>query len=448
MLFSPFIAARYLKPKRTFVSIITVISILGVVLAVWMLTVVIAVFTGYGESLKESILGFEPHMTVDSDGFVSDYVPIVEAMQKVDGISGIAPFVSGQVIMDYRGRRSTLTIRGILPPEGEELERLESKIAKQTDLSAPPGSNQTIRRGDFTLPDFYSAVIGDALADAQGIEIGHTLLLYSPPDPQTLMDRFEQFTNSDSNEVRDEIVDDIKVFTSPQEVTVTGIFDSGHWDFDSTIIYLHLETAQVLYGFDLEKCHGVAARVEDAYRAHDYQEKLYEFLPQQFRAMTWGERYRGIFNAVATEKQAMYIILFMIMVVSAFCIMNTMITVTVQKRSEIGLLKALGSTEEQIIRIFLLQGLLVGIIGVVVGMALAQWTIFERNAIGAWLGDTFGIAIFAEDIYKVDGGIPAKQSLKDLITISVGSFLACTLAALIPALIAASLQPAKALRSE
>jgi len=120
----------------------------------------------------------------------------------------------------------------------------------------------------------------------------------------------------------------------------------------------------------------------------------------------------------------------------------------VQKRSEIGLLKALGSTEEQIVRIFLLQGLLVGIIGVAVGMALAQWTILERNTIGAWLGDTFGIAIFAEDIYTVDGGIPAKQSLKDLITISVGSFLACTLAALIPALIAASLQPAKALRSE
>ena len=231
-------------------------------------------------------------------------------------------------------------------------------------------------------------------------------------------------------------------------MTVTGIFDSGHWDFDSQFVYIHLETAQVLYGFDLEECHGVAARVDDAFQAHKYSEKLHAVLPQQFRAMTWGERYRGIFNAVATEKQAMYIILFMIMVVGAFCIMNTMITVTVQKRSEIGLLKALGSTEEQIVRIFLLQGLLVGIIGVVVGMALAQWTILERNTIGAWLGDTFGIAIFAEDIYKVDGGIPAKQSLKDLITISVGSFLACTLAALIPALIAASLQPAKALRSE
>ena len=447
MLFSPFIAARYLKPKRTFVSIITVISILGVVLAVWMLTVVIAVFTGYGERLKESILGFEPHLTVDAGGFIGDFVPVLEEMQKIEGFTGITPFVSGQVIMDYRGLRSAPTIRGIMPPEGIELDRFESKIAMQKDPASLPGSNETIRRGDFTLPDPYSAVIGDGIADAQGIEVGDTIVLQSPRDVQSFMEKLDNLSNADESE-RDRLFNEFREFTAPQEVTVTGIFDSGHWDFDSQFVYIHLETAQVLYGFDLEECHGVAARVDDAFQAHKYSEKLHAVLPQQFRAMTWGERYRGIFNAVATEKQAMYIILFMIMVVGAFCIMNTMITVTVQKRSEIGLLKALGSTEEQIVRIFLLQGLLVGIIGVVVGMALAQWTILERNTIGAWLGDTFDIAIFAEDIYKVDGGIPAKQSLKDLITISVGSFLACTLAALIPALIAASLQPAKALRSE
>ena len=444
MLFSPFIAARYLKPKRTFVSIITVISILGVVLAVWMLTVVIAVFTGYGERLKESILGFEPHLTVDAGGFIGDFVPVLEEMEQIEGFTGITPFVSGQVIMDYRGLRSAPTIRGIMPPKGAELERLESKIAVQKE----PVPSSLSKRGSFALSDPYSAVIGDGIADSQNIEIGDTIVLQSPRDVQSFMNRLDELSAAENTEERDRLFDEFREFTAPQEVTVTGIFDSGHWDFDSTFVYVHLETAQVLYGFDLEQCHGVAARVEDAFRAHEYSEKLHAALPQQFRAMTWGERYQGIFNAVATEKQAMYIILFMIMVVGAFCIMNTMITVTVQKRSEIGLMKALGSTEEQIVGIFLLQGLLVGIIGVVVGMGLAQWTIFERNTIGTWLGDTFGIAIFAEDIYKVDGGIPARQSIKDLVTISAGSFVACTLAALIPALIAATLQPARALRSE
>lgn len=448
MLFSPFIAARYLKPKRTFVSIITVISILGVVLAVWMLTVVIAVFTGYGERLKESILGFEPHLTVDAGGFIGDFVPVLEEMEQIEGFTEITPFVSGQVIMDYRGLRSAPTIRGIMPPKGAELERLESKIAVEENPSAEPGSGDNFKRGNFALSDPYSAVIGDGLADSQNIEIGDTIVLQSPRDVQSFMKRLDELSAAENTEEREQLFNEFREFTAPQEVTVTGIFDSGHWDFDSTFVYVHLETAQVLYGFDLEECHGVAARVEDAFQAHEYSEKLHAALPQQFRAMTWGERYQGIFNAVATEKQAMYIILFMIMVVGAFCIMNTMITVAVQKRSEIGLMKALGSTEEQIVGIFLLQGLLVGIIGVVVGMGLAQWTIFERNAIGAWLGETFGIAIFAEDIYKVDGGIPARQSIKDLITISVGSFLACTFAALIPALIAAALQPARALRSE
>ncbi|MBP83412.1 MAG: hypothetical protein CMO61_06135 [Verrucomicrobiales bacterium] len=444
MLFSPFIAARYLKPKRTFVSIITVISILGVVLAVWMLTVVIAVFTGYGERLKESILGFEPHLTIDAGGFIGDFVPVLEEMEKIEGFTGITPFVSGQVIMDYRGLRSAPTIRGIMPPKGAELERLEGKIAVQKEL----GPSSLSKRGNFALLDPYSAVIGDGIADSQNIKIGDTIVLQSPRDVQSFMNRLDELSSAENADERERLFDEFREFTAPQEVTVTGIFDSGHWDFDSTFVYVHLETAQVLYGFDLEECHGVAARVEDAFRAHEYSEKLHATLPQQFRAMTWGERYQAIFNAVATEKQAMYIILFMIMVVGAFCIMNTMITVTVQKRSEIGLMKALGSTEEQIVGIFLLQGLLVGIIGVAVGMGLAQWTIFERNTIGGWLGETFGIAIFAEDIYKVDGGIPARQSIKDLVTISVGSFVACTVAALIPALIAAGLQPARALRSE
>ena len=269
MLFSPFIATRYLKPKRTFVSIITVISILGVVLAVWMLTVVIAVFTGYGERLKESILGFEPHLTVDAGGLIGDFVPVLEEMQKIEGFTGITPFVSGQVIMDYRGLRSAPTIRGIMSPEGIELERLESKIAKQKDPASPPGSNETVPRGDFTLPDPYSAVIGDGIADAQGIEVGDTIVLQSPRDVQSFMEKLDKLSNADESE-RERLFDEFREFTAPQEVTVTGIFDSGHWDFDSQFVYIHLETAQVLYGFDLEECHGVAARVEDAFRAHEY----------------------------------------------------------------------------------------------------------------------------------------------------------------------------------
>lgn len=128
--------------------------------------------------------------------------------------------------------------------------------------------------------------------------------------------------------------------------------------------------------------------------------------------------------------------------------MNTMITVTFQKRSEIGLMKALGAREGQVAWIFLFQGVLVGLVGVFVGHGMAFLTIRQRNNLARWVGENFGVDIFAAEVYKVDGGLPAIQTWQDTVIISVGAFIACTIASLIPAVIAASLQPAKALRSE
>ena len=137
MFFSPFLAARYLKPKRTFVSIITVISILGVALGVWAMIVVIAVFTGYGERIKDSILGFEPHLVVDSGGIMENWPEPYEKIKAMEGVVSVTPYVRGQVVMDFNGLRSAPVIRGILPPQGKELEQIRSKIAKQPDPRDP-----------------------------------------------------------------------------------------------------------------------------------------------------------------------------------------------------------------------------------------------------------------------------------------------------------------------
>ena len=448
MFFSPFLATRYLKPKRTFVSIITVISILGVALGVWLLAVVIAVFTGYGERIKESILGFEPHLVIDSGGIVQDWHDAVEKVAAVEGIITVTPYVRGQVVMDFAGLRSAPMIRGILPPEGEELDRMKSKIGKSPDPNHPLDPSKSIPRGEFDLNDFYSAVIGDGIADAQNIQVGDKILLYSPRDIDSIMQSLDRMEKASDENGRKEEIEEIREMTAPQEVTVKGIFDSGNWDFDSNIIFVHLETAQVLYNFKPEECHGIAVRTDDGFKANTYKEKLYPILPQQFRILTWVQMHKLIFDAVAAERQAMYLILFMIMIVGGFCIMNTMITVTFQKRSEIGLMKALGALEGQVAWVFLCQGILVGLVGVLVGLLLAQFTLHFLNDMAGWIGSTFGVDIFSEEIYKVDGGLPAKQTVRDLVIISTGAFFACTLASLIPALMAASMQPAKALRSE
>ena len=449
MFFSPFIAKRYLKPKRTFVSIITVISILGVALGVWLLAVVIAVFTGYGERIKESILGFEPHLTVDGGGIIDNWPEVVDAVNTIEGVDWTTPLVRGQVVMDFEGLRSFPMIHGIMPPKEGELKRMESKMARAPDPEYPGDETKTLPRGEFFGDnDFYSAVIGDGIAEAQGIDIGDTLLLYAQPDIMRMIETLESGDDSRTEEQRRAELDEIKEMTAPQEVTVTGIFDSGHWDFDANIIFLHLETAQVLYGFDLEECHYVTVRTDDGFKADIYRDKLIAKLPQQYLVRTWMEIFKTLFDAVAAERQAMYLILFLVMIVAGFCIMNTMITVTFQKRSEIGLLKALGAREEQVASVFLMQGVLVGVVGVVLGLIMAQLTIYFRNDMAGWIGSTFGVDLFSEEIYKVDGGLPAKQTVRDLVIISTGAFIACTIASLVPAMIAASLQPAKALRSE
>lgn len=446
MFFSPFLAARYLKPKRTFVSIITVISIVGVALGIWAMIVVIAVFTGYGERIKDTILGFDPHLIVDNGAILQDWGELYEKVAAVPGVKSVTPFVQGQVVMDYKGMRSAPVIRGILPPQGSELELMTSKIAKGPDPADP---SKMVPQGKFFGEnEFYAAVIGDEIARGQNIQIGDKILLYSPRDIDSILKSLDRIEGASDETGRKEGIEEIRQMTAPQELTVTGIFDSGHWEYDSNVIFVHLETGQVLYNFDLDEAHGVAARTDDPFKANQYQDQLHSILPEQFRVRTWAQMNKIVFDAIAAERQAMFLILFIIMIVGSFGIMSTMITVTVQKRTEIGLLKALGCKEGQIAWIFLFQGIFVGLIGVVIGLGLAELTLWQRNNVSAWIGQTFGVDIFSAEIYMVDGGLPAVQTPRDLTIISLSAFVCCTLASLIPALIAAFLQPAKALRSQ
>ena len=436
MLFSPFLARRYLKPKRTFVSIITVISIIGVALWVWLLAVVITVFTGYGERIKESIFGFEPHLVIDSGRSLEGWREVREKISAVGGVVSVTPFVRGQVVMDFNKKRLAPTVRGILPPEGEELRLRRAKMAK--DLPA----------GDFDLTTPDSAVLGVGISKGMDAAVGDTIELYSQRDISAMMEALDRMEGAASEEARKAEVARIRGMTAPQLVTVTGIFESGNGDFDNHVLFVPLETAQILCKVAADECHGIAVRTDDGFAANRFQETFRAFLPPPYRVMTWGEIHKVIFDVVAAERQGMYLILFMIVIVSGFSIMNTMITVAHQKRAEIGLIKALGAVDSQVAWIFLAQGMMVGAFGVVVGLGLAELTLFFRNDLAAWLGQNFGVGFFTDEAFKVDGGLPAKRTLRDMVIIATGAFAACTVAATIPALIAASLQPAKALRTE
>lgn len=429
--FSPFLALRYLKPKRSFVSVITLISVLGVALGVMILVVVIAVFTGFGEKIKETIIGFEPHITVDANGILTEWPELMEKIQSVDGVTSVTPFVQGQVIMDYGGRRLAPIMRAIHPDDAE-IARFEAIIEEG---------------GEFFL-DLDTVVIGDELARGMGIGVGDTILLYSPSEIDTLVEAINQAENAQSDEERQkwfEVARD--EVTVPSELTVTGIFDSGFFEFDANFVMAHLETGQTLYNLGGD-VHGISVETVDAYRADVIKHALLEAVGWQYRCMTWADRHQARLEAVVVERQVMWFILLFLMIVAGFCIMNTMITVTYQKRAEIGLIKALGAPESMIARLFLIQGVIVGVFGVITGLLLAWVFIENRKVIIDLIGEVFRVRMFAEEVYGFPDGLPAVVTFRDVFWISFGAFVSCTLAALAPAIIASRLEPAKALRSE
>lgn len=440
--FSTFLALRYLKPKRSFVSIITLISVLGVALGVTVLVVVIAVFTGFGIRLKESILASQPHIVVDlqsprrSIDLNGDYVEsdleewpnAVERIQKIEGITSVTPLVTGPVLLRHNGYQRAPLIQAIEPQEGSSLDRYR-KMTTQ---------------GSFDLSG-QNAVLGDDLARSFGIEVGDTITITSP-DLQAIGEAVERMNKAETQEQKAAIFDEVSDLTLPTDLDVVGICDSGNQQFDINTIFVPLHIGQEM--FDLgPNAHALAIDTEKPFEAEAYKQLISDSLEGFYPVNNWMDNNRQLLNAVATERNMMYFLLFIIMIVAGFCIMNTMITVVYQKRAEIGLIKALGASEGHVVRLFLLQGVIVGILGVCVGLIWAHLLIYFRQNIIDALSKRLGFNVFDPDTYGFDQ-LPAEITFADSASISLAAFAACALASLIPAWMAARMQPAEALRSE
>jgi lipoprotein-releasing system permease protein len=231
------------------------------------------------------------------------------------------------------------------------------------------------------------------------------------------------------------------------DLTVTGVFQSGMFEYDMGLMFTSLETAQELY--DMHRAiHGIEVMTTDPFAgAREVAARINGLLPPALRAQTWAQMNQRLLGAIQVEKSVMFTILIFIIVVAAFGITSTLITVTVQKTRDIGVMKSLGATSGKILRIFLLQGFIVGVFGVAIGVALGLLTVANINPINQFLSGVFGIELFPRDIYNFSQ-IPAFLTLRDLMTIAVSALVICTVAGLIPALRAARLEPVEALRYE
>ncbi len=404
--FSLFLALKYLKPKRTFLSVVTVISVLGVLLGVAVLIIVLSVMSGFDEMWRDKILSFNAHVMVSGYGVIEDENALVDKIAAIDGVTGAAPFVQGIVFVQCRDRIYTPMVRGIDP-------------VREQSVSKIP---QNMVAGTFSVDD-DQVVIGRDLAHRLGASVGDKILVYSP----------ENFTKTD--EIR-----------LPEELRVAGIFEVGMWEFDMGFMIASIQKARELYGLE-SGAHAIQVMTKDPYRPDLTAARIADAIGPEYDVQTWMQQNRQLFAALRVEKNMMFFLLIFITVVAAFGITNTLITVTVQKTREIGLLKALGFSNGKIMGVFFWQGWIQGLIGTLSGIGFGLLVLQYRNDLMRLLSTQFHMELFPKELYHLSE-IPAVISWSDISVVALVVMVICTLAGVVPAYRAARLDPVSALRYE
>ncbi len=418
--FELLLALRYLRPKRTSVSVITLISILGVMLGVAVLIIVISVMSGFDREWHEKILGFNAHMKVVKNGTtLRDFRQVMKVVAANPSVKGVAPFVIGKVLVETQPlhgepQADAPVVRGIDPQA-------------EASVSIIPNS---VRQGSFDVSG-NGLLVGSDFAQSMGLHVGDKLSVYSPRNLQ----KMKQSRAKGNDEA-----------ILPDEFSVRGIFDVGFADYNSLFLITSLANAQDLYALE-DSVHGLMVMLRDPFQAPQVRDQLMASLGGDFRVITWMEEYSELFNTLLLEKNMIFFLLFFIVIVAAFGITSSLITFVVQKTREIGILKALGASNGQVLWLFLSQSLIVGVTGVFTGLGLGLLALKYRNEFLHFLSDVAGRQLLAAAIYKVYE-LPALTMTSDLVAICGGSLLICILAGIIPAWIAGRLKPVEALRHE
>jgi lipoprotein-releasing system permease protein len=422
--FELFLAFRYLRPKRTFVSVITLISIIGVMLGVAVLIIVISVMSGFDSQLRDKILGFSPHVRLHRNEPMTNYVPLKAEISSNRLVKAVSPYVVGPVLattLPEQGASEIVApdIRGIDPRVEDRISMLPSSIVE----------------GAFDLKG-NGLLVGRDFARMLGLGVGDRLAIYSIRDLRRMNESWKQRRGGE---------EPAEIYT-PSEYEVRGIFDVGYFEFNYRVIVCSLENAQDLYGLG-DAVQGLMVMLHDPSQAAGLRRDLKSLLGPGYVMSTWEEENSSMLDALLVEKNVMFYLLFFIIIVAAFGITSALITFVVQKTREIGVLKALGSTNGQIMWIFLGQSLFVGVFGVLLGFGLGMLAVSYRNDFLFFLRRATGFELFPARIYSFSQ-LPALIDFRDVALICGGSLIICVLAGLFPAWNAGRLKPVEALRHE
>jgi lipoprotein-releasing system permease protein len=402
-----FIALRYLKSKKRHkgISFNALISIVGVAVGVMALLVVLSVMSGFQEDLQRKILGVNAHVIVlDYRGTITEYNDVIKRLEGEKEISSFAPFVLGQVMLSSGKKAHGVFLKGIKP----EMESKTTDIFKYIKEGNP--EDLSPKNG---IPGI---ILGKELSRSLGVFIGDTINIVSP---------FGE-------------IGPLGMLPKVRPFRVAAIFEVGMFEYDMNLVFTDIKPAQEFFAMG-DGITGIELRLKDIYKASTIRERIQEKLKFPYYAKDWMQMNRNLFSALKLEKFAMFIILVLIILVASFNIVSTLIMNVIEKSREIAILKAMGATSKGIMTIFMLQGLLIGIVGTVTGVSCG----YLLN----YVLDTYQIIKLPPDVYYLSH-LPVKMKLFDFLVVSISAITISFLATIYPARQAAKLNPVEPLRYE
>jgi len=413
MRYEDFIGLRYTRAKRRnhFISFISLISMAGIALGVAALIVVLSVMNGFQKELRARILGVAAHVQITGpDNSLADWQRIAAQALENPQVVAAAPYVNAQGMLAFNGRVRGAIVRGVDP--GRE--------AGVADI----GRHMVAGRLESLRPGEFGIVLGAELARALGVHPGERVTLIAPQGlvtPAGMVPRLKQFR-------------------------VVGIFRVDHYEYDSALALVDLADAQRLYQL-ADRVSGVRLKLVDLFESRNVARELYRTIGGDVYISDWTRSHATFFKAVEVEKRVMFIILTLIVAVAAFNVVSTLVMVVTDKQSDIAILRTLGATPASVMRIFMVQGALIGLIGTAAGVIGGIVLALNVGTVLPWIERTFGVAFLSKEIYFISE-LPSELRRADVIAIAAVALGMSFVATIYPSWRAARVRPAEALRYE